>query len=114
MPRQKRSFRPHFPVSKTITNPRTKEKEQYFISGVGSNKFKAKRLAKEQRKYGKNARVIPSGKTKGKQKAPIKKGYRFSTATGPKRGRWAVYTKPKNKRKTKRKTIKKKVIPKKS
>ena len=89
----KRAYRKFLPVSKTING------KQYLLNGVASNKSRAKAKATEQRKYGKNARIIATGKTKGKKKAPIKKGFRYSQATGPKRGRWGVYTKNKTPRK---------------
>lgn len=90
--------RRYFPTSKTIDGKR------YNITGVSSNKTKAKRRATNLRKQNKlNARVIASGKTKGSFKAPIKRGYNFSQTTGPKRGRYAVYTRSKEPRRRRRK-----------
>jgi hypothetical protein len=91
MPRRK--HRSHFPTSKTFG------KKRYHLAGVASNKAKARRIATQQKKSGNFARISRSGITKGKQKAPIKKGPRFVQVVpgraGGKKGRWAVYKRSK-------------------
>lgn len=65
--------------------------EIFFNNGVATTRAKAKTIAAQARKGGKNARIVDFEKTG--------RGHRFSIGSGVKAGRYGVYTKDKPTRK---------------
>jgi hypothetical protein len=83
------STKPNFPLRRKVN------KHNYNLTHIASNKKRAKQLADQERKKGKNAIVISGRK--------IKQGPRLFIESGLKLGRSGVYTKPKKKTSRKKK-----------
>jgi hypothetical protein len=66
-------------------------KKDHKLETITTNKQKAQSTADWHRKRGKNARVVTADK--------VRKGHLVNVQTGPKKGRFAVYTSPKTRRK---------------